>query len=335
MSDRSPTLSVHDLTKVFTLGSGFSRSRLVAVNMASFAVGADGDEIFTLAGESGSGKTTVANMILGLVEPTAGRIAFRGREVPTHWRRGKSMELMKEIQPVFQNPFETFSPLKKVHSYLYETTLNFGIASRRSEIEQVVQKSLESVGLSLAEIKGKYPNEFSGGQLQRVSVARALITRPSLLVADEPVSMIDASMRMSVVNLFKELKTTWRINILYITHDLATAYYASDRIAIMLRGNIVEMGRVDEVLDEPMHPYTRLLIESVPEPDTDQSWESDIALATYEEQEYAMSGCKFAGRCPHAMAICRRCDPQNHCAGGRLINCYLHYDKAELPEQEG
>lgn len=258
----SRLLEVDNLTKVFTKGQGFVRSTIVAVNKVTFSLDSDRPEIFTLAGESGSGKSTVARLILGFEEPTSGSVRFRGQEVASI--KG-NLEFMKELQPVFQNPFETFNPLRRMDTYLYETDKNF--AMFRTKNNELVKKSLELVGLTLTEISGKYPSEMSGGQLQRVSIATALISNPSLLIADEPVSMIDASLRMSVVNLFKSLKEEQGVSIIYITHDLATAYYVSDRIAIMLRGQIVEIGSVEQVLDDPLHPYTQLLKASVPVPD--------------------------------------------------------------------
>lgn len=142
---------------------------------------------------------------------------------------------------------------------------------------------------------GRYPNEFSGGQLQRISIARSLLTDPDLLIADEPVSMVDASLRMSIVNLFKRLRDEYGVSVVYITHDLATAYYVSDRIAVMFRGNIVEMGSVEKVLMEPKHPYTQLLRDSIPQADPKKKWQDTITLGELEQDEFLRAGCKFAG----------------------------------------
>ncbi|MGQ9631261.1 MAG: ABC transporter ATP-binding protein [bacterium] len=324
MGDNGKLLVVKDLTKVFTIGSGFSRERLVAVNRASFDLESDRPEIFTLAGESGSGKTTLAQMLLGFVEPTSGSILYKGRDITKIKSRKDRMQFMREIQAVFQNPFETFNPLKRVDTYLFETEASYGIANRRAQSHDVVEMSLNLVGLTLKEVRGKYPNEFSGGQLQRVSVARALITFPSLIIADEPVSMVDASLKMSIVNLFKDLKEKRGVSVIYITHDLATAYYVSDRIAIMLRGNIVEVGSVEKVLLEPLHPYTKILKESVPEPNPDDRWTGEVRLMDLETLEYLRAGCKFAGRCPSVMDICGEVDPNYTSADGRLVKCHLY-----------
>jgi peptide/nickel transport system ATP-binding protein len=238
---------------------------------------------------------------------------------------------MKKVQPVFQNPFETFSPLRRVDAYLFDTALNFGMAPDRRAAVRVVDDALRNVGLSLEEVSRRYPHELSGGQTQRVSVARALISQPKLIIADEPVSMVDASLRMEIVNLFRKLRDEQKVSVIYITHDLATAYYISDRIAIMLRGFIVESGPVEDVLDRPFHPYTRLLKESVPEPAPKEreSWARPISLGTTEVKEYGRVGCKFAGRCPHVMEICRKVDPPDVQVERRIVKCYLYTEHAE------
>ena len=189
---------------------------------------------------------------------------------------------------------------------------------------------LSEVGLTLAEIAGRYPNELSGGQAQRVAIARALITKPSLIVADEPVSMLDASLRMSIVNMFRKLKEDNEVSVIYITHDLATAFYAGDRIAVMLRGWIVEMGTTEQVLGNPLHPYTQNLKTSIPSIKTDDAWDEKIDLAVIETDEYTRTGCKFAGRCPAVMDICHDNIPPSVIHEGRSVKCFL-YDETVDP----
>jgi peptide/nickel transport system ATP-binding protein len=318
----SALLEIESLSKEFVSRRGLTSFRFSAVDRATFSLPSDHHEILTLAGESGSGKTTLARMILGLVEPSSGRLVFKGRAMQDL----KSAWFKKEVQPVFQDPFATFNPLRQVQTYLYETAKNF----TTDEPEKAIERGLGEVGLALRDIKGRYPNELSGGQLQRVSIARALITNPSLLVADEPVSMLDASLRMSVVNLFRELKH--RQSVLYITHDLATAYYASDRVAIMLRGWIVELGPVQKVLGEPLHPYTQLLKSSVlqPVPRTNGAEPSErVTLAVNDTAEYVRAGCRFADRCPRVMDICRSTEPANVPVDGRLVKCHLYSTSEE------
>jgi peptide/nickel transport system ATP-binding protein len=319
-------IQTKDLTKVFAIRQGLSIARFVAVDKAGFAVKSASPEIFTLVGESGSGKTTLARMILGLEEPTSGNVYFKGRDVAKLSKKERRSWFMKEVQPVFQDPFATFSPLKRIETYLYETALNYGIV-QRAQVSEYVDEVLNLVGLSLREVARRHPNELSGGQVQRISVARALITDPSLLVADEPVSMLDASLRMSIVNLLVELKQRKDVSVIYITHDLATAFYVADQIAIMLRGWIVEMGPVEKVLGNPLHPYTQLLKQSVPKADPDRKWQDKINLAMLEREEYLRAGCKFAGRCPAVKDICQHEEPEGCFVDGRMVKCFLYEEE--------
>lgn len=311
-------VQVDRLTKVFSLGSVFSRIRITAADRVSFYI--KPAEIFALAGESGCGKTTTARMILGFEEPTFGTITYSGKVAVKNekvWRT-------KGIQAIFQDPFGTFSPLRTVDCYFFATIQNYKLARDRQDAIRLIDQKLNAVGLSFDEFSGKYPSEFSGGQLQRISIARALLTNPALLIADEPVSMVDASLRMSIVNLFKELKERFGLTVLYITHDLATAYYVSDRIAIMFRGNIVEMGPVERVLMEPKHPYTRLLRESIPEANPEQRWSGAVKLSDMEYGEYLREGCKYAGRCPYVVEVCKRYVPDDMYVDDVLVKCHRY-----------
>jgi len=260
------------LTKTFPIGGVLSRRETVAVDDVSFTLGETGAEIFTIIGESGSGKTTLSRMILGLENPTGGTLSFMGD--PSLPRgRTERLAFMAKVQPVFQNPFEAFNPLNPVESYLASTARRFRQLSDRKAIEQAMDEALQKVGLSLAEIRGRYPHEMSGGQLQRAAIARALIPNPALLIADEPVSMVDASLRMAIVNLLRQLRDELGVSVIYITHDLATAYYISDRLMIMQKGRVVEMGPARAILDAPEHAYTKLLkgaVLSIDNPDTDE-----------------------------------------------------------------
>lgn len=311
-------LEVEHLSKIFSMGSILSRIRITAVDNVTFDV--TPAEIFTLAGESGCGKTTTAKIILGFEEPTQGVVVHNGkRDIKTHrvWQT-------EGVQAVFQDPFSTFNHLRMVESYFFETVANYKLASGKADAVEYIDRKLKAVGLSFEEFHGKYPSEFSGGQLQRISIARALMTNPTLLIADEPVSMVDASLRMSIVNLFKKLRDDYNVSVLYITHDLATAYYVSDRIGVMFRGNMVEMGSVEKVLMEPKHPYTQLLRESIPEADPNKRWRNRINLTELEHEEYLRTGCKFAGRCPRVMDACRQQVPDDLQVDGVLVKCHLY-----------
>ena len=209
--EKEELIKAKKLQKVFVVGGGFARSRLLAVDDVSFQV--NKNEIFTLAGESGCGKTTVSKILLGFLEPTQGEVYYRDKNILELQKWEEKKQFMKEVQSIFQNPFETFNPLRKVDCYLHDTAKNFGMNGKKRD-KKAVEEALQSVGLGMEEVQGRYPSEFSGGQLQRISIARALITKPSLLVADEPVSMVDASLRMSIVNLFKELRDEHIVSVL-------------------------------------------------------------------------------------------------------------------------
>ncbi len=325
MPTSSDTQLVHaeNVTKVFHLRMGLATTNFHAVDEATFTMRADQPEILTIAGESGSGKTTLARMLLGMEKVTHGALTYKGKNVSNLSKSEKRAWFYREVQPVFQDPFAAFSPLNRIDRYLFETVKNYRMAAK-ANADEYVDQVLQQVGLSLAEIKGRYPNELSGGQAQRVAVARSLITKPSLIVADEPVSMLDASLRMSVINMFRRLKDEQGVSIVYITHDLATAYYSADRIAVMLRGWIVELGPVENVLGAPLHPYTRNLKDSIPRADPDRKMKRTAGLSVADVEEYKLTSCRFAGRCPHVMEICRQQTPGVHEVAGRAVKCFLY-----------
>jgi peptide/nickel transport system ATP-binding protein len=244
-----------------------ARRRVVAVDGVDLRHDEGKPEIVTVIGESGSGKTTLARMILNMVSPSAGAIRFRGTDLGQVRGTAARLAFMRQVQPIFQNPFEAFNPMKRVDRYLFATARHMAGLAAPADIEAAADRALRDVGLSLAEVRRRYPHELSGGQLQRVAIARALVSRPALLVADEPVSMIDASLRASIVNLLRGLCVRTGVSIIYITHDLATAYSVSDRILIMRLGKVVESGPAATVLDDPQHEYSRLLKSSVLSPE--------------------------------------------------------------------
>jgi ABC-type glutathione transport system ATPase component len=259
----SALLDVSHVSKSFTRGGLFSSQRIVAVNDVSFQIAAGKPEIFTIIGESGSGKTTLSRMILNIERPTSGALMFDGIDLSAVRSTAGRLAFMHKVQPIFQNPFEAFNPLKQLDRYLFMTRRRFHVEGDPAAIETAVDEVLRKVGLSLKEVRRRYPHELSGGQLQRVAIARALLSKPKLIVADEPVSMVDASLRMSIVNLFKRLRDDLGISIVYVTHDLATAYYISDRIIVMQKGNVVESGEARAVLNAPQHPYSQQLRAAV------------------------------------------------------------------------
>jgi len=319
-------LELNNVSKVFRIGSVLSRVKLTAVDEVSLSISEDEPTILSVVGESGCGKSTICKMILRMEKPTTGDIKLNG--VSYSDMKRDSLSFFNSVQPIFQNPFEAFSARKPVDSYLFNTALRLKIAKNRAEATDKVDEALHSVGMSLSVVKGKYSSQFSGGELARVSIARALITRPKLIIADEPVAMIDASMKMNIVNLFKEIKDKYKVSFIYVTHDLSTAYYVSDYIATFYRGSMIEYGTSKEIMDETAHPYTKLLMDSVPR--VGDKWEDDIAMSDIEEKEYAISFCKFAPRCPYATEECTKEKPGiTDLGGGRKVMCFNPLNRGE------
>src|SRR5580704_2278515 len=257
-------LQVTTVQKIFHSGGIFSRKKLVAVDGVSLALD-EKPQVFSIVGGSGSGKTTLARMILRLVDPTSGEISLLGRPLTGHRTDCFSdLEFRRLVQPIFQNPFEAFSAYLPLDDYLVRTALNLKIATGKVGAREVADSALHSVGLGFERIRGKYIRQFSGGELQRISIARALIPNPRLIVADEPVSMVDASLRMNIVNLFKTIKEEKGVSFVYITHDLSTAYYLADAVVIMNQGKIVDSGAAEEIFANPREGYTRELVDAIP-----------------------------------------------------------------------
>ena len=294
-------LDIKNLHRKFRIGGMIFGTTIMAVDNLSVSLPSDKPWITSIVGESGSGKTTLARMILGLLDATSGEIMLDGKSIKQLSKNKRSFCRM--VQPIFQNPFSTFSARRTTETYLLETAMNLTEHKKRSQAEELVTKILKSVGLEYQNVAGKYPNQFSGGELQRISIARALIPSPKLIVADEPVAMIDASLRMNIVNLFKSLRDEYNVSFIYVTHDLSTAYYVSDYILTMYRGNLIEFGDAKNILQNPSHPYTELLLDSIPK--VGLRWEDDAVMPDMEGKEYSAQGCRFALRCKYSNENCR------------------------------
>ena len=320
MSNNTKLLEIKNVSKIFRIGGMLRGKKLVAVDDVTLSIDSDKPVILSIVGESGCGKSTLCKMVLRLHNPDMGEIILDGKNYADK-KSYDPKQFKLDVQPIFQNPYESFSARKTVDTYLFNTALRLGIAKDRQDAEKRVDDALKSVGMSLEVVKGKYPTQFSGGELQRVSIARALITRPKLIIADEPVAAIDASMKMNIVNLFKDLRDQYKISFIYITHDLSTAYYVSDYIATLYRGCLIEYGPAKELMDDPAHPYTELLMNSVPR--VGDKWKEEIAMAGMENAEYSIEYCKFAPRCPYATDECRKEKPKPRDMGnGRMVLCY-------------
>ena len=323
-------LKTVDLHKTYRLGGFINRLKINALDEVNLTVESNQPVIISLVGESGSGKTTLAKVILRLIEPSSGRAIIYDQLIAGDGAKPSKHELLSAVQPIFQNPFEAFSAYRTVDAYLQRTATRINQLSASDAVD-AMEAALTSVGLKYADVRGKYPNQFSGGELQRVSVARALIPHPKIIIADEPVSMIDASLRMNIINLFLSLKEEYNTSFLYITHDLATAYYVSDYIAVMYRGTIVEFGNARDILTNPQHPYTQLLMDSIAL--TDRKWERKTFVASdIEAKEFQFKGCRFRNRCPLAEDICihERPLPVKQ-SDGREVYCHLATN--DVPEE--
>ncbi|MCC7163379.1 MAG: ABC transporter ATP-binding protein [Anaerolineae bacterium] len=268
----TPLLQARDVTKIFKGGLG-DRAATVALKNFTLALDAEQPTIIAVVGESGSGKTTMGRMLLGLERPTTGEILYRGKNL-LRLAREEAKQFRIEVQAIFQDPFGVYNSFYRVDHVLTVPIEKFGLAHNANESRAMIERALKAVGLKPEDTLGRYPNQLSGGQRQRIMIARALLLRPKVIIADEPVSMIDASLRESILKNLLQLKQEFGISIIYITHDLTTAYQISDSIIVLYRGEVVEQGGV-ELVNDPQHPYTKLLISSIPVPDPNRPWGED------------------------------------------------------------
>jgi oligopeptide/dipeptide ABC transporter ATP-binding protein len=333
MADQ-PILKVENLYKYFPISHSFwgrlfgKQSRVVhAVDDVSFTLKTG--EILALVGESGSGKTTVGMNVLGLQIPTKGRVIFDGLDV-AYWSQGRISEtvdnerhklenlssreqvllLRSRVQMVFQDPYESLNPRQKVFDIVAEPLDIHGLSESKDDREEKVRNALETCGLAPADhFWDRYPDGLSGGQRQRVVIAGALVLEPELLIADEPVSMLDVSIRAELLNLLLEIRDKRNISIIYTTHDLATAGFFTDRMAVMYLGRIVELGPTREVLSTPRHPYTKSLVSVLPAPNPRRQRKRVILEGEVPNPIDLPTGCRFHPRCPQVQADCFKIDP--------------------------
>lgn len=303
-------LRAANLKKYFRISKGImsslrpsSISVVKAVDDISLRL--DEGKVYVIAGESGSGKTTLARLLLRAIEPDDGHITFRGIDI-TKKKETELKEFRRNVQMVHQDAYTSLNPRMKVLDIIMEPLTIHEKSSSRRERQEKVFKALEAVKLEPAsEISNNYPHSLSGGQRQRVALARALVLKPAIIVADEPVSMLDVSVRAGILQLMKDLKVKFRISYIYITHDLSTSRYIGDNIAIMYAGKIVEMGTVDTVLLKPLHPYTQALIDAISEPNPENLLKTRSIRIRQGEKIFS-SGCNFYFRCIHSMDKCKK-----------------------------
>jgi len=315
-------LEFRNVSKIYSRGL-LSRVSTTALDNISLRLDAENPTIMTVAGESGSGKTTLAMLLLGFIAPTSGQILYKGKDI--HTLRGEDqMKFRREVQAVFQDPFAVFNPFYTVDHLLSVPIERFKLAKSKSEAKDKMVEALTAVGLRPGDVLGRFPHQLSGGQRQRINVARALMLRPKLLVADEPVSMVDASLRANILETLRGLQKNYGVSIIYITHDLTTAYHVTNSIVVLYRGSVMEAGDVDTVIKSPQHPYTKLLIDSIPWPDINKRWgETEIKAREMELTEQG-TGCRFYSRCPFAMDKCKQDPPLFQINRYQAASCYLY-----------
>jgi oligopeptide/dipeptide ABC transporter ATP-binding protein len=323
----TPLLELRDVTRIFRVGGFISGKTVKAVNSVSFLIPSERPVITSLVGESGSGKTTIARMILGLLKPTSGEILYRGRSV-SDWLKKDKLRYFREVQAIFQDPYAIYNPFYRVERALKVALKKLKIASDEGEIQELIVSAMKDLGLRPEDIMGRYPHQLSGGERQRLMLVRILLIKPRLIVADEPVSMIDASLRAIFLDQLLSLKEKIGISCLYITHDLNIAGYVSDNVVVLCHGNIVEEGPVRKLMEEPLHPYTRILINSIPIPDPKRRWKEEVHLTASirtSEQVKVERGCVFHNRCPHVMDRCKVDRPLlQEVATDRRVACFLY-----------
>ena len=325
----STLIELRNVTKIF--GSGANTN--VALDDLSLTISDDTSSFTAVAGESGSGKTTLARILLGFTPPTSGQVLFRGKDL---WKisEAERRQFRKEVQAIFQDPFEVFNPFYRVDHLLNVPIEKFRLAKSRQHARQLIGEALDAVGLRPEDTLGRFPHQLSGGQRQRLTIARALLLRPRLIIADEPVSMVDASLRATILESLRTLNREFGISFLYITHDLTTAYQISENIIVLFRGGVAEVGNVDLVIKQPEHPYSQLLVSSIPQPDVDRRWGGDQDLQV-EGGRSTKVGCRFADRCPRAMPMCLESRPPLYrTAPGRAAACFLHRDAPVLAGEQ-
>jgi ABC-type oligopeptide transport system ATPase subunit len=346
-------LEARDVSKIF--GGGLFKKRVtLALDDFSFAIENSPPRITAIVGESGSGKTTLARLLLGLITPTSGQVLYDGKDLQSLAGPDKR-QFLRDVQMIFQDPYEVYNPFYRVDHVLETPVARFNLAGSRQVGRALIRDALEAVGLRPDETLGRYPHQLSGGQRQRIMVARAVLIRPRLIIADEPVSMVDASLRATILDSLRQLNREFGMSIVYITHDLTTAFQISDNIIVLYRGCVAEAGDVDLVVREPRHPYTQLLLRSVPRPDPDRAWgeipvrteaadDSNGALqvevpggllpaevtaraAAQSHGGHLIKACSFADRCPYVMTVCREeTPPLYRLDGARVAACFLYRD---------
>jgi peptide/nickel transport system ATP-binding protein len=324
MNVETPILELRGVSKVFVSGSAFAQMHVRAVENVDLQLYRG--RVTALVGESGSGKSTIVRMLARLHDPSGGDILFKGESIRNERGRSALLRYRKRVQMIFQDPFSSLNPVHRVDHHLLRPLKIYGLARGRRQLNEKVLELLNRVKLNPpAEFAAKYPHQLSGGQRQRVAIARALAVEPEVMLADEPVSMLDVSIRIGILNLLDELRSEYNMAVLYVTHDIASARYFAQEIVVMYAGYIVEKADSEELIRNPKHPYTQLLLSAVPDPARGLKTTTTAIKGELSSSANVGVGCPFANRCPHVMDMCRRIVPTSQTLDTtHSVRCHLY-----------
>lgn len=333
--ESAPLLEAYAVTKEFAT-RGRRGGTIAAVDNVSLALPKD-PALISLVGESGSGKTTLSRMLLGLERPTRGEIRYKGKDIATLSKPEWDI-YRRDVQAIFQDPYAIYNPFYHVEHVFQLAVKHFKLASSESEARRLMEDSLRAVDLRPHDVLGRYPHQLSGGERQRVMLARIHMLKPRVIIADEPVSMIDAAVRTLFMNILLDFRDQYGISCLFITHNLSTAYYLGGQIAVMCFGRLIEFGDMDTIIERPSHPYTRQLLSALPSGDPERRWTNKAPYETADRPlTHDAHRCVYAGRCPHVMSICNQERPPdfNLDEGRTRVACYLYQSEPTVVREVG
>lgn len=313
-----------NLVKEFEIPGGdfFGRDKPVVHAISNVNIQIMEGETFALVGESGCGKSTLGRLVLRLLDPTSGHVEFEGINI-NELKNNEMREMRKKMQIIFQDPYASINPRMDVYNIIAEPLVTHKVCSTKEDTKEMVKQLMNKVGIR-PEFINRYPHQFSGGQRQRIGIARALALQPKLIICDEPVSALDVSIQSQILNLLHDLQEEFQLTYLFISHDLSVVRYLSDRVCVMFLGKICEIGNTKDIFNNPLHPYTKFLIDAVPKPDPFLRKENkELLQGEIPSPVNPPSGCRFHTRCPYTKDICKSEEPELRNIEGRQVACHL------------